>query len=141
MNLSMQSIPFGSSLLCTKQLNASRNCSPQGPCAMPPKQGQSQLISPVSSLNAPCCPASSSRAPGSEGEFSTTAVLDDCSGVYNEGGSDDLGFIDGGDDADGFAGTVGTSSGCGGRKRAAGDNDSRVGKAASPASASWMASG
>jgi hypothetical protein len=35
----------------------------QGPCAIPPKQGQSQLISPVSGLKAPCCPASSSNAP------------------------------------------------------------------------------
>jgi len=37
---------------------------------MPPKQGQSQLISPVSSLKAPSCEASSSvasRSPGVEG--------------------------------------------------------------------------
>lgn len=31
---------------------------------MPPKHGQSQLISPVSGLNAPCWPASSSSASG-----------------------------------------------------------------------------
>lgn len=59
----MHSIPFGSSVLCTKQLNASRNSSPQGPCAIPPRQGQSQLISPVSGLKAPSWPASASRSP------------------------------------------------------------------------------
>lgn len=48
----MQSWPFGSSSEYTKQLKASLNCSPQTPCAMPPKHGQSQLISPVSGLNA-----------------------------------------------------------------------------------------
>ena len=58
----MHSIPFGSSVLCTKQLNASRNSSPQGPCAMPPRHGQSQLISPVSGLKAPSWPASASRS-------------------------------------------------------------------------------
>lgn len=58
----MQSMPFGSSLLNTKQLNAALNCSPHGPCAMPPKQGHSQLISPVASLKAPSCEASSSVA-------------------------------------------------------------------------------
>lgn len=64
LNLSMQSIPFGSSLLYTKQLNASLNSGPHGPCAIPPRHGQSQLISPVSSLNAPSCDASSSNASG-----------------------------------------------------------------------------
>ena len=54
LNFSMQSMPLGSSLLYTKQLNASRNSGPQGPCAIPPRQGQSQFISPVSSLKAPC---------------------------------------------------------------------------------------
>lgn len=63
-NLSMQSIPLGSSSEYTKQLNAARNSSPQGPCAMPPRHGQSQLISPVSGLKAPCWPASSSSACG-----------------------------------------------------------------------------
>lgn len=62
LNFSIHSIPFGSSVLCTKQLNASRNSSPQGPCAMPPRQGQSQLISPVSGLKAPSWPASASRS-------------------------------------------------------------------------------
>src|ERR1700712_2266805 len=61
----MQSIPFGSSLLYTKQLKASLKFSPQGPDAIPPRHGQSQLISPVSGLNAPCCPASSSSEAGS----------------------------------------------------------------------------
>lgn len=59
LKLSMQSMPFGSDLENTKQLNAARKSSPQGPCAIPPRQGQSQLISPVSSLNAPCWEASS----------------------------------------------------------------------------------
>ena len=67
MNLSIQSIPFGSSFEYTKQLNAARNCSPQGPCAIPPRQGQSQFISPVSSLKAPCWPASSSYSSGVRG--------------------------------------------------------------------------
>ena len=67
LNLSIQSIPFGSSLLYTKQLKAALNSSPQGPCAIPPKQGQSQLISPVSSLKAPCWPASSSYSSGVRG--------------------------------------------------------------------------
>ena len=43
-----------------KQLNAARNCSPQGPCAIPPRQGHSQFISPVASLKAPSWEASSS---------------------------------------------------------------------------------
>lgn len=67
LNLSIQSIPFGSSFENTKQLNAARNCSPHGPCAMPPRQGQSQFISPVSSLNAPCWLASSSYSSGVRG--------------------------------------------------------------------------
>ena len=60
LKFSIQSIPFGSSFENTKQLKAVRNCSPQGPCAIPPRQGQSQLISPVSSLKAPSCEACSS---------------------------------------------------------------------------------
>ena len=61
-------MPFGSSFENTKQLNAALNCSPHGPCAIPPKQGQSQFISPVSSLKAPSCEAScslSSKVSGS----------------------------------------------------------------------------
>ena len=68
LKLSIQSIPFGSSFENTKQLNASLNCSPHGPVAMPPKHGQSQFISPVSSLKAPSCEAScsvSSKVSGS----------------------------------------------------------------------------
>ena len=53
----MQSMPFGSAFENTKQPKAPLNCSPQGPCAMPPRHGQSQLISPVSSLKAPSCAA------------------------------------------------------------------------------------
>ena len=74
LNLSIQSIPFGSSFENTKQVNAALNCSPQGPCAMPPRQGQSQLISPVSSLNAPCWPASSSYSCGVRGGSSREVV-------------------------------------------------------------------
>ena len=88
LKLSMQSIPFGSSLEYTKQLNAARNCSPQGPCAIPPRQGQSQFISPVSSLNAPCCEASSScsegvSGPSCEGAVSGIAVV--VAGVWGRG--------------------------------------------------------
>lgn len=36
-----------------KHENASRNSGPHGPWAIPPRQGQSQLISPVSGLYAP----------------------------------------------------------------------------------------
>lgn len=64
MNFSIQSIPFGSSVEYTKQLNAALNSSPQGPCAIPPRHGQSQLISPVSGLNAASWPASSSSSWG-----------------------------------------------------------------------------
>lgn len=69
-NLSTQSIPLGSSVEYTKQLNADLNSSPQGPCAIPPRHGQSQLISPVSGLNAPCWPASSSSC---SGDFSASS--------------------------------------------------------------------
>lgn len=60
LKFSIQSIPLGSASENTKQENEARNCSPHVPCAIPPRQGQSQLISPVSSLKAPCCEASSS---------------------------------------------------------------------------------
>lgn len=60
LKLSMQSIPLGSAFENTKQLKAARKFSPQGPWAIPPRQGQSQFISPVSSLKAPCWEASSS---------------------------------------------------------------------------------
>lgn len=73
----MQSIPLGSSFENTKQLNASLNSSPQGPCAIPPKQGQSQFISPVSGLNAPsssACPSRSATDTGrSDGSVSFPA--------------------------------------------------------------------
>lgn len=38
-----------------KHENAALNSSPHGPSAIPPRQGQSQLISPVSGLNAAAC--------------------------------------------------------------------------------------
>src|SRR3954451_11300899 len=73
----MQSMPFGSSFEKTKQLNAALKSSPQGPCAMPPRQGQSQFISPVSGLNAPSEEASSSRSAGEEDLESSDNSLDD----------------------------------------------------------------
>lgn len=77
LNLSIQSIPFGSSFEYTKQLNAARNGSPHGPCAIPPRHGQSQFISPVSSLKAPCWLASSSYSSGVRGGLLGEA----CSGI------------------------------------------------------------
>jgi len=53
LNFSTQSIPLGSSSENTKHENASRNCMPQGPYAIPPRHGQSQLIFPVTGSNAP----------------------------------------------------------------------------------------
>lgn len=44
------------------------NWGPQGPSAMPPRQGQFQFISPVSSLKAPSWVAWASVAEGSRGE-------------------------------------------------------------------------
>jgi len=58
LNFSTQLIPFGSSSEKTKQEKASRNWGPQGPCAIPPRHGQSQFISPVTGLKAPADPAS-----------------------------------------------------------------------------------
>lgn len=82
LNLSMQLTPLGSSLLYTKQLKASLNCSPHGPCAIPPRHGQSQLISPVSSLKAPSSSASSSSASGDDCDASEAGAI---------GGTDVLG--------------------------------------------------
>jgi len=62
-------MPFGSASEKTKHENASRNSGPQGPCAIPPRHGQSQLISPVTGLNAPSevSPSSGvSVSPGAE---------------------------------------------------------------------------
>lgn len=53
LNNSTQFTPFGSASENTKQENAARNSCPHGPCAIPPRHGQSQLISPVSGLKAP----------------------------------------------------------------------------------------
>lgn len=74
LKLSMQSIPLGSAFENTKQLNAARKFSPQGPWAIPPRQGQSQLISPVSSLKAPCWEASSSVS-SRDGDSGVTMVV------------------------------------------------------------------
>src|SRR4051812_40884154 len=61
-NPSTQSMPLGSCSEKMKHEKAVLNCSPHGPCAMPPRQGQSQLISPVTGLYAPdrSAPSSSS---------------------------------------------------------------------------------
>src|ERR1700761_3390433 len=78
-NLSMQSMPLGSSFEKTKHENASRNSGPQGPCAIPPRQGQSQLISPVSGLKAPSLAASSSSSAAPvcvDGSYSAAMVVD-----------------------------------------------------------------
>ena len=44
-----QSAPFGSASEVTKHEKADLNSSPHGPLAIPPRHGQSQLISPVRS--------------------------------------------------------------------------------------------
>lgn len=80
LNFSIQSIPFGSSLEYTKQLNAALNSSPHGPWAIPPRHGQSQLISPVSGSNAASWPASSSSSWGDfSGELAAAAACSRCS--------------------------------------------------------------
>src|ERR1700733_15409600 len=85
----MQSMPFGSSFEKTKQLNAALKSSPQGPCAMPPRQGQSQFISPVSGLNAPSEEVSSSRPAGAEDERPPDNSLDDWDiGIWSVGAVD-----------------------------------------------------
>lgn len=73
LNFSIQSIPLGSSSEKTKQLNAVLNSSPQGPCAIPPRHGQSQFISPVSGLKAPSGLSSSLSCCWSSG-FETVAL-------------------------------------------------------------------
>lgn len=62
---SMQSTPFGSSVECTKQENAFLNSSPHGPLAIPPRHGQSQLISPVTGSYADSCSCCSEDCPPS----------------------------------------------------------------------------
>jgi len=75
-------MPFGSTSEKTKQENASLNSGPHGPWAIPPRQGQSQLISPVWGLKAP-------PEPPGDGDSSPVSVADspdsdagasDCSG-------------------------------------------------------------
>lgn len=101
-------MPLGSCSEKTKHENASLNSGPQGPCAIPPRQGQSQLISPVSGLKAPpdspfeepsppspsCSPeasvlllgASLSLLVGLSVERSDESRTEDASGVESEGG-------------------------------------------------------
>lgn len=64
---STQSIPFGSASLYTKQEKAALNSSPHGPSAIPPRQGQSQLISPVSGLKAAACEDAAASDEGASG--------------------------------------------------------------------------
>jgi len=90
LNLSMQSTPLGSSFEKTKQLNASLNCGPHGPSAMPPKHGQSQFISPVSGLKAPSWPASSSKASGEPGAAGCAVLDDDDAGAGDDDERDAL---------------------------------------------------
>ena len=88
LKLSIQSIPFGSAFENTKQLNAPLNCSPHGPYAIPPKHGQSQCISPVSSLKAPSCEACCSVS------SSVSGSVDFGGGVGRGGLSWRFGFTD-----------------------------------------------
>ena len=90
---------------------------------MPPRQGQSQLISPVSSLKAPCDAASDSRSAG------------DWAGASMFCGRGDLGSIEGGEAAVGCTGRIGRSSSDGNANREDRDSDSSVGRGASW---SWM---
>ena len=85
---------------------------------MPPRHGQSQFISPVSSLNAPCCSASSSRDCG-DGRSASAET--------EEVGEGAFGSRDEGEYAEGVTGAVGLSSGVGGRKRDDGEREARVG--------------
>ena len=111
-------MPLGSSFEKTKHEKAVLNSSPQGPCAIPPRQGQSQFISPVSSLNAPCCEASSSSSSGDCGSASDT-------------GAGALGSMEGGEEDEGVIEAVGLSSGVGGRKREDGESVASVGRLSS----------
>ena len=86
-------MPFGSASEKTKHENASRNSGPQGPCAIPPRHGQSQLISPVTGLNAPpAAPPSSGVSlspevtPSSDSGFGASLDSEGSSG-RNAGGS------------------------------------------------------
>ena len=65
---------------------------------MPPRHGQSQFISPVSSLKAPCSLASSSRsegepgaAPASAGVVTVVVVVEEDD---DDGGDDGVGYSD-----------------------------------------------
>ena len=95
LNLSTQSIPLGSCSENTKQENASRNCMPHGPCAIPPRHGQSQLIFPVTGSNAPpddsedpSSPPSSEGAAPSAFSSSTRSAAAAWDSEVSEGGSE-----------------------------------------------------
>lgn len=88
LNFSTQLIPFGSSSEKTKHENASLNCMPQGPWAIPPRHGQSQLISPVSGLNAPplapeSSPPSAAGASGDPCDGSSEDIDDEASELFS----------------------------------------------------------
>jgi hypothetical protein len=89
LNFSTQSIPLGSFSENTKQENASRNCMPQGPYAIPPRQGQSQLIFPVTGSNAPPEDSSSPSSEGGSSAFPSTRSVAWDSEV-SEGGAESV---------------------------------------------------
>jgi hypothetical protein len=93
LNFSTQLIPLGSSSENTKQEKASLNWGPHGPCAIPPRHGQSQLISPVVGLKAPADSSSPGSVPGSASFGVGAGVLLELDagaseGVGGGGGSD-----------------------------------------------------
>ncbi|KAJ2974184.1 hypothetical protein NUW54_g11931 [Trametes sanguinea] len=85
-------MPLGSASEKTKHENASRNSSPHGPCAMPPKHGQSQLISPVSGLNAPPWPPLPSPSSPSPSPAGVGAASPSGAGVSAGAGLPDFGI-------------------------------------------------
>lgn len=95
--MSTHSIPFGSSSLYTKHENAARNSGPQGPWAIPPRQGQSQFISPVRGLNAPPEDSEVSEVSSCSLEFGEVGVEEgSCSSEEIGKGSDGSGVEVGG---------------------------------------------
>lgn len=103
-------MPFGSSSENTKHEKASRNSGPHGPWAIPPRHGQSQLISPVTGLYAP------PEAPLSSGEASSelpslpsvslgsTSLSDETEDVESDAGSESGIKTDGSEGNDGVFG-------------------------------------
>lgn len=82
-------MPLGSWSEYTKQLNAARKSSPHGPCAIPPRHGQSQFISPVTGSNAADAGSSSSSSTDSPSSsprlfFSEGSLDDSALGLSSE---------------------------------------------------------